>query len=169
MVFALKLLKFVKKSLSHSTMNTSIAKYRIELENSCNSPNHELPVIIREVSNIFKTLESLILEKDLTNNQRLNLFAAIGYFFIPDDFFPEEELGEIGYIDDIILALTILKEIHKTQLGTSIIYRHWQLKISVADVFDNVLPSIIKDYPKQYITVLDYFGLLPEEFDMDFE
>jgi uncharacterized membrane protein YkvA (DUF1232 family) len=149
-------------------MNTSIEKYRIELEKSCSSSDDNLPKIIKEVSSIFKTLESLIHEKDLTNKQRIHLFAAIGYFFIPDDFFPEEELGEIGYIDDIILSITILKEIKDSPNGDDILKRNWKLQMSQEEIFDIELPSLIKAYPKQYITVLDYFGLLPDEFEMDF-
>ena len=149
-------------------MNTSIEKYRIELEKSCSSTDNNLPNIIKEVSSIFKTLESLIHEKDLTNKQRINLFAAIGYFFIPDDFFPEEELGEIGYIDDIILSITILKEIKDSPNGDDILKRNWKIQMTQEEIFDLELPSLIKAYPKQYITVLDYFGLLPDEFEMDF-
>ena len=150
-------------------MNTSIEKYRIELEKSCSSADNNLPNIIKEVSSIFKTLESLIHEKDLTNKQRINLFAAIGYFFIPDDFFPEEELGEIGYIDDIILSITILKEIKDSPNGDDILKRNWKIQMTQEEIFDIELPSLIKAYPKQYITVLDYFGLLPDEFEIDFE
>ena len=118
---------------------------------------------------IVDSLESLIQEKDLTNKQRIKLFAAIGYFFIPDDFFPEVELGEIGYIDDIILSLTILKEINDLENGGVILNRNWKLQLNKEELFSIELPKLIKEYPKQYITVLDYFGLLPEEFVIDFE
>jgi len=150
-------------------MTNSIEKYRLELEQSCSKIDDDIPKIIKEVLNIFKTLESLINEKDLTNKQRINLFAAIGYFFIPDDLFPEEELGEIGYVDDIILALTILKEIQDSAHGNDIINRNWRLGISKEEIFGTELPKLIKNYPKQYIAVIDYFGLMPDEIDIDLD
>ena len=44
------------------------------------------------------------------------LFCAIGYFFIPDDLFPEEIHGQIGYIDDVLLALCIFELIQSDNL-----------------------------------------------------
>ena len=95
------------------------------------------------------------------------VFAAIGYFFIPDDLFPEEKLGQIGYIDDIILSLHIINEISRSIYGYDKLLRNWKLEISIDDALVTILPELMKNYPKESIGVLDYLGLIPDELDID--
>lgn len=145
---------------------TSIILYRQYLKENCIG-GEGLPEIIKEVPNIFSTLESLIRDKDLQSNERLMVFAAIGYFFIPDDLFPEEKLGQIGYIDDIILSLHIINEISRSIYGYDKLLRNWKLEISIDDALVTILPELMKNYPKESIGVLDYLGLIPDELDID--
>lgn len=145
-------------------MKSSIETYRTELAASCVG-GKGIPDIVSQVPAIFDTLEQLIRDPDLTNQQRTLVFAALGYFFVPDDLFPEEELGQVGYIDDIILSLCILNEIRLDVQGKNAIKRHWKLTIEVEDAFGTHLSQLIKDYPLEYTTVLSHFGLLPDTPD----
>jgi uncharacterized membrane protein YkvA (DUF1232 family) len=141
-------------------MKSSIETYRAELSASCVG-GEGIPDIVSQVPAIFDTLEQLIRDPDITNQHRTLVFAALGYFFIPDDLFPEEELGQVGFIDDIILSLCILHEIRFTVQGNNAIKRHWKLKITIEDALGTHLSQLIKDYPVEYSTTLNHFGLLP--------
>lgn len=145
---------------------SSIENYVQELQIACKG-GENIPDIILEVPNIFITMQGLLKDDDLDNNKRLLVFAAIGYFFIPDDLFPEEELGQIGYIDDMILCLTIFQEIAETPLGKFTLKRNWALQEKLEEVLGPKLDQLIEQYPKQYVKVLDHVGLLPNDVDLD--
>lgn len=145
---------------------SSIVSYIQELKRDCKG-GEGIPDIISEVPNIFITLQRLVKDKDLDNNNRLMVFAAIGYFFIPDDLFPEEELGQIGYVDDVILCLTIFREISLTPLGQTALIRNWVVQKDINEVIGEILTNLTEDYPEQYLKVLDHVGLLPDEVDLD--
>jgi uncharacterized membrane protein YkvA (DUF1232 family) len=149
-----------------NSVDSSIDSYIRELRQSC-SGGEGLPDIIKEVPNIFLTLQSLIKDKDISSENRLLIFAAIGYFFIPDDLFPEEELGQVGYIDDIILCLAIFQEVRSTNLGKEALRRNWKLETEDIDnVLTNIYDELKKDYREQFINVLTYVGLIPDDYDI---
>lgn len=150
--------------------DSSIDSYIIELTNSCKG-GKGVPDIITEVPNIFKTLQGLIKDKDISTKNRLLVFACIGYFFIPDDLYPEEELGQIGYIDDILLSLTIFKEIMSSPIGYNALKRNWCLGLEIENVVFERLPNLIMDFKIEYIDVLEYVGIIPENLDpgLDFD
>lgn len=145
--------------------NSSIEIYKEELLESCVG-GKDIPEIIKEVPYIFETLSKMIKDVDLTNEQRMLSYATIGYFFIPDDLYPEETLGQIGYVDDVILSLTIFNEIRSNNLGKDILNRNWTLNLGIDEVMDIIYPSLIKSFPKEYVDVLDHVGLLPNEIDL---
>lgn len=144
---------------------SSIDSYVQELRESC-SGGDGLPDIIKEVPQIFLTLQSLIKDRDISSENRLLIFAAIGYFFIPDDLFPEEELGQIGYIDDIILCIAIFIEIRNTNLGKEALRRNWKVKLDIDEVLTTIYDELKKDYREQFIKVLTYVGLIPDDYDI---
>lgn len=147
-------------------MMSSINAYRNELRANCTG-GKGIPDIVRYVPDIFDTLEQLIRDPDLTNHERTLTFAALGYFFIPDDLFPEEELGQAGYIDDAILSLCIIKGITQEVQGRNAVLRHWKLEQDMEEVLGPQLSKLIQEHPEEYVGVLDHFGLLPENVDLD--
>ena len=149
-----------------SDNSSSIETYVQELRMACKG-GEDIPDIILEVPNIFCTMQRLLKDEDLDNDKRLMVFAALGYFFIPDDLFPEEELGQIGYIDDVILCLTIFQEIAETPLGKFTLRRNWELTGALDEVLGPKLDQLITEYPKHYVKVLDHVGLLPNDVDLD--
>ena len=149
-------------------INPSIELYKKELQESCIG-GKGIPGIIKEVPNIFETITKLIKDLDITNEERMLSYAAIGYFFVPDDLYPEEILGQIGYIDDVLLSLTVFQEIRSTMMGAEALERNWCLNFGVEEVLDTIYPSLIKKYPKEYISVLDHIGILPDNIDLVIE
>lgn len=148
--------------------NPTIELYKKELMESCTG-GKGIPRIIKEVPNIFETITKLIKDVDITNEERMLSYAAIGYFFVPDDLYPEEILGQIGYIDDVLLSLTVFQEIRSTMIGAEALERNWCLNFGVEEVMDTIYPSLIKKYSNEYISVLDHIGILPDNIDLVIE
>ena len=81
------------------------------LEQNTIDYNGKHEFVIKNSAPLYRTITTLISDNDLPRDIRAKLFAIVGYFVIPDDFYPEEELGPIGYIDDLMLVIFILREI----------------------------------------------------------
>ena len=69
------------------------------------------------------------------------LFLCYRTFFIPDDLFPEEIHGQIGYIDDVLLALCIFELIQSDNLGRQSLIRSWCLNEDIEVVLNNELQN----------------------------
>lgn len=138
-----------------------LENYRRELEKTCLG-GEGIPDIIKEVPAIFDTLGKLIKDQDLSSEHRKIVFCAIGYFFIPDDLFPEEIHGQIGYIDDVLLALCIFEVIQSDNLGRQSLIRSWCLNEDIEVVLNNELPKLKKEFRKEFISVTEHIGLYPE-------
>jgi uncharacterized membrane protein YkvA (DUF1232 family) len=134
-----------------------------ELRTSCTGGKN-IPDIIKEVPSLFSTLYRVLKDVDLNADDRLIVYGAIGYFFVPDDVYPEEIHGQIGYIDDVILSLYILNEINNSVLGSEILKRNWDSNINIEQL-ENHLADLQEKYPSIYIDVLSHIGLIPNEVD----
>ena len=55
---------------------------------------------------ICKMLES----EDLPIKLRADIYLCIGYLYHPQDIFSEEEHGALGFLDDLMLILTVLRK-----------------------------------------------------------
>mgnify|MGYP001080573665 CR=1 FL=1 len=139
----------------------SISNYRKELKETCVG-GEGLPDIIKDVPAIFDTLEKLIKDEDISSENRKVIFCAIGYFFIPDDLFPEETLGQIGYIDDIILALCVFEQVQADNLGRQSLQRSWCLEKDIDVLLNEELPKLKHDFRDEFIAVTEHIGLYPE-------
>jgi uncharacterized membrane protein YkvA (DUF1232 family) len=80
--------------------------------------------IIQKAPMLYETAVNLLRDAQVHSNIRLKLLAAIGYFIIPNDIFPEEEHGAIGYVEDIMLLIHIFREINNSK-GKLPLLRNW--------------------------------------------
>lgn len=147
-------------------LNNYHSYYEFLKLNVNNKPN--LPLIVRNAHNIFNSLNNLIKDEDLPSHLRLHCFVALGYFLIPDDIFPEDEHGAIGFIEDVMLAVFVLSEIedYLGSEGIEIINR------SMGDV-ETTFNDLKLDfelqkekYERHYLKALHYTGLIS---DQDYE
>ena len=75
------------------------------------------------------------------------IYVTIGYFVIPQDLYSEDTFGPIGYIDDILLCIYVLKQI-EDQCEREVIYEEWDRDFDVLDdLIDNQLPKLAAEYP----------------------
>ncbi|MCH8330287.1 MAG: DUF1232 domain-containing protein [Bacteroidetes bacterium] len=121
------------------------------------SGEHEM--FIKNALPLYKLCNNLLQSDRITNDNRLRLFAAIGYFVIPDDIYPEDEYGPIGYIEDVLFALYVAKSI-MSEHGFDILESNW-----IGDV--NLLKQLIgtdyddlkEEFKNTLKEVIDFTGV----------
>lgn len=80
--------------------------------------------IIQKAPLLYDTAVKLLKDVQVTSQFRQKLLAAIGYFIIPNDIYPEDEHGPIGYVEDMMLLIHIFREINHSKGKTPLI-RNW--------------------------------------------
>ncbi len=75
------------------------------LEEAVSGYNGKFNEIIHEGPAFFRLMVRLLDDPDLPKELSQQVIAAIAYFVLPTDVFPEDIYGPVGYIDDIISAL----------------------------------------------------------------
>ncbi len=80
--------------------------------------------IIQKAPLLYDSAVKLLKDVQVTSQFRQKLLAAIGYFIIPNDIYPEDEHGPIGYVEDIMLLIHIFREINNSK-GKTPLLRNW--------------------------------------------
>ncbi|HEV7510011.1 MAG TPA: DUF1232 domain-containing protein [Thermoanaerobaculia bacterium] len=62
------------------------------------------------VPDVFILLVRLALDKEVPGSSRALIGGALAYFILPFDLLPEEILGPVGYLDDLVLATAVLAQ-----------------------------------------------------------
>ncbi len=60
------------------------------------------------VPDILLLLVRLFLDRDVPRSSRALIGGALAYFLLPADLAPEIVIGPVGYLDDLIIACTVL-------------------------------------------------------------
>ena len=105
---------------------------------------------IQHTPDIFQLLNDLTLSSEIPIHFQIKLYAAMGYFVAPYDIYPEETFGAIGYIDDLLFALVVIKEISQ-EVGLEPLYDNWPGEIeSLQMLLANSIENIKESHPKFY-------------------
>jgi uncharacterized membrane protein YkvA (DUF1232 family) len=114
--------------------------------------------LIKSAQPVFDLLVSLTEEIDLSQDLRMKLFSVIGYFIIPKDLYPEDEHGALGYIDDILISLFVIKQIEE-KYDYEMLEHHWT---GDKDVLKEILHKDFIEAQSEYIELynelMNYFG-----------
>ena len=115
--------------------------------------------IICQAPNLYELACKLLHDPKITKEYRIKLLGAIGYFIIPNDLYPEDEHGPIGYVEDIMLLQHIFREINQ-EFHKKPLLRNWggteeELTFLLGKSY-NVLTEA---YPVLYKEVLSYTGV----------
>ena len=105
--------------------------------------------LINRSALLYRATTKLISDNDLPRAIRAKLFAVVGYFVIPDDFYPEEIHGPIGFIDDLMLVIFVFREI---------------LEIESYGKLEAVWDGDIEDLKR--IVEIEYHTLIEENFEL---
>jgi uncharacterized membrane protein YkvA (DUF1232 family) len=115
--------------------------------------------IIQKAPQLYETAVKLLKDVQVTSQFRQKLLAAIGYFVIPNDIYPEDEYGPIGYVEDIMLLIHIFREINESK-GKTPLVRNWagnekELSLLLGRDFELLKES----YPLLFDEVIKFTGV----------
>tara|TARA_B110000285_G_C14774637_1_gene445627 strand:+ start:45 stop:461 length:417 start_codon:yes stop_codon:yes gene_type:complete len=114
--------------------------------------------VITRSAELYRLICDLIIDDDLTKSVRARLFAVIGYFIIPQDLYPEEEHGPIGYVDDLMLVIFVLRDIREVE-GVGKLYYHWKSeRVELDNILDTEFESLVDNYTDLYQELIEFMG-----------
>ena len=113
---------------------------------------------IRLSPSVYGCVVGLLNDPGTPQRLRLKLFAVMGYFVLAEDLYPESVHGAEGFIDDVMLALTVMSEVSEVN-GRSALEVHWKSEaVELMKCFDEYLPAMIEDRYDLYERVMEYMG-----------
>ena len=59
---------------------------------------------------LYDALCSILKSTILPQSLRADIYLTFGYLYYPEDLYPEEELGPLGFLDDLMLILVVLRK-----------------------------------------------------------
>jgi uncharacterized membrane protein YkvA (DUF1232 family) len=89
---------------------------------------------------VFVLLWRLANDPRVEGKSKIALGSGLAYFLFPLDIAPEAFLGPVGFIDDILFAVLLLKKV-LVDTDVSIVREHWAGKEDVLTVIEKVLSS----------------------------
>lgn len=90
------------------------------------------------VPDVFFLLARLTLDKDVPKEKRALIGSALAYFLLPVDILPEAIVGPVGYIDDLVLGLSVLAQAFGRDLEPYA-QKYWSGSQSLRTVMRDVL------------------------------
>lgn len=109
--------------------------------------------------NLFNLLCNLLSQKEINREMRLEISAAIAYYVAPDDIIPEEIYGPYGYIDDIFIAVYVLRKVAK-EFGYDLLQDLWNHDTNVEEVMDDCYSNSLDLLEDKVHDILSYVGLM---------
>ena len=89
---------------------------------------------------IFVLLWRLVNDPRIDKKNKVALGSGIAYFLFPLDITPEAFFGPIGYIDDLIFGVLLLKRM-LVDTDPAILREHWSGKEDILALIEKVLSS----------------------------
>ena len=108
--------------------------------------------VIKLAPELYRLVSDLLFDRDIKQLNRSKLLASIGYFIVPQDLYPEDKHGAIGYVDDLMLLITVIREISE-KYGEEKLFLYWKMDRSI-------LNKVTNEY---YINLTNEYKLLFEE------
>ncbi len=114
--------------------------------------------IVQLSPEIFVLVNDLLFDRNLSQKHRSMLLTSIGYFMLPQDLYPEDTLGPIGFIDDLMIILFVLREI-KDEYGIEEIMMYWKSdQASLEKLLKEQFELLLKDNMPLYNEVIQFVG-----------
>lgn len=129
------------------------------LEENVKDYNGEFKEVILNAPKLYSLATELLKSSEITGQFRMQLLAAVGYFLIPDDIFPEEEHGPIGYVEDIMLLQYIFRNIN-SELGKAVLINAWNHEEELLkELLGSHYLSLKEKYKWLHNDVIKFIGL----------
>jgi len=110
---------------------------------------------------LYDVLCSLLRSTNLPQSLRVDVYLTLGYLYYPDDIYPEEELGPLGFLDDLMLILVVLRKCAiQEEVGIEFIEEHTTgLDYSVNQLLTSDFDKITKENKKLFDELLAVTGM----------
>ena len=92
------------------------------------------------VPDIFMLLWRLVNDSRVNAKQKMLLGSGIAYYIFPIDIMPEAFLGPMGLVDDLVLAVYILKSL-LNDTDPAILREHWSGEEDILATIQRVLAA----------------------------
>ena len=138
-------------------MEEYMKNYYVTLVENLNAYSGEYASFINHGPSLFNLLCNL-LEKDIPQELRKDVCAAIGYYVVPMDVIPEQIYGPHGYVDDVYLSVFILKLV-ADECGYDLLQEVWDKPEDIKTVLDECETKALEILKDEDIkAVLTYVG-----------
>ena len=110
---------------------------------------------------LYDALCSILKSTILPQSLRADIYLTFGYLYYPADLYPEEELGPLGFLDDLMLILVVLRKCAiKEKIGIEFIEEHITgLDYSVNQLLTSDFDTITNENKKLFDELLSVTGM----------
>ena len=110
---------------------------------------------------LYDALCSLLGSTKLPQSLRADVYLTFGYLFYPSDLYPEEEYGPLGFLDDLMLILVVLRKCAiREEVGFEFIEEHTTgLDYSLNQLLTGDFDKITKENKKLFDELLAVTGM----------
>jgi uncharacterized membrane protein YkvA (DUF1232 family) len=110
---------------------------------------------------LYDALCSILKSTILPQSLRADIYLTFGYLYYPEDLYPEEELGPLGFLDDLMLILVVLRKCAiKEKIGIEFIEEHITgLDYSVNQLLTSDFDTITNENKKLFDELLSVTGM----------
>ncbi len=92
------------------------------------------------VPDVFILMLRLAIDKEVPKTTRAAIASTLAYFVLPIDLMPEGVLGAAGFLDDLVLALSVLSQTFGKELEPYA-EKYWSGSQPLRTVLGDVLPA----------------------------
>ena len=110
---------------------------------------------------LYDALCSILKSTILPQSLRADIYLTFGYLYYPEDLYPEEELGPLGFLDDLMLILVVLRKCAiKEKIGIEFIEENIVgLNYSVNQLLTSDFDMITNENKKLFDELLSVTGM----------
>ena len=110
---------------------------------------------------LYDALCSILKSTTLPQTLRADNYLTFGYLYYPEDLYPEEELGPLGFLDDLLLILVVLRKCAiQEKIGIEFIEEHITgLDYSVNQLLTSDFDMIANENKKLFDELLSVTGM----------
>ena len=110
---------------------------------------------------LYDALCSILKSTTLPQSLRADIYLTFGYLYYPEDLYPEEYLGPLGFLDDLMLILVVLRKCAiQEKIGIEFIEEHITgLDYSVNQLLTSDFDMIANENKKLFDELLSVTGM----------
>ena len=135
--------------------------FREYLTNNIDGYDGKYAKYILMIPILYDALCSLLKSTTLPQSLRADIYLTFGYLYYPEDLYPEEELGPLGFLDDLMLILVVLRKCAiQEKIGIEFIEEHVTgLDYSVNQLLTSDFDKITSKNKKLFDELLSVTGM----------